>query len=99
MFATVRHDGVEIQFSKLDGDGGSAPKAMRRTLGAGVYIWIDDADALYEELKARGAKIRKGPVRREYNCVEIDVEDCFGFRLIFGADCSPSAKLDILGTA
>ena len=88
-FATVRRDAAEIQFSKADAGAEPTPNAKRQALALDAYIWIDDADALSSELKARGAKILEGPVRRVYNVVEIVVEDCCGYRLVFAADCTP----------
>jgi hypothetical protein len=49
---------------------------------------VNDLDPLYEELKARGAKILEAPVLRVYKCYEMVVEDNFGFRLCFSMDYS-----------
>lgn len=91
VFATVRRDKVEIQFGKLNPGAAPAPK-QRRSFGLDAYIWIDDADAIYAELKSCGANILEGPVRRVYNCIEVTVEDCFGHQIVFGADCTPPAN-------
>jgi catechol 2,3-dioxygenase-like lactoylglutathione lyase family enzyme len=87
-FVMVRRDKIEIQFSKLEDGEKPAPASHGHPLGLDAYIWIDDADALYAELQSRGAKILEGPVRRIYQCIEVTVQDCYGFRLVFAADCS-----------
>ena len=43
----------------------------------------DDVEALFQELKASGADIIEGPTRRIYDCVEMEVRDCNGFKLVF----------------
>ena len=47
-FGGVSRDGIEVQFCK---DCQGSP-------GMWVSVWVDDVDALYEEVKGRGAKIR-----------------------------------------
>jgi uncharacterized glyoxalase superfamily protein PhnB len=58
----------------------------RRKIGLDAYVWVDDLDALYAELQAKGANILEKPVLRIYNCYEMIVEDPFGFRLAFSQD-------------
>lgn len=54
---------------------------------AGTWIWIgvEDAAALHEELVARGAKIRMPPTNFEW-ALEFQVEDPDGHVLRFGAE-------------
>ena len=49
-----------------------------------TYIWVDDADALHAELKARGVKIVRDIGDRHYGCRDFDIEDCNGYRICFG---------------
>ena len=49
-----------------------------------AYIWVEDADALYEELKSRGVKITREIENMEYGCRDFDVEDNSGYILCFG---------------
>lgn len=49
-----------------------------------AYFWVRDMGALEEDLKARGAPIIEGPVKREYGCTELAVHDPDGRRLVFG---------------
>ena len=36
------------------------------------YLYVDDVDALAEELRTRGVEIIRGPEDQEYGCREID---------------------------
>ena len=87
VFAMVARDAAEIHFAKLDEGMSPAPNSLRRRgLGVDAYLWVTDLDALCAELKERGAKILEGPVLRVYNCVEMEIEDLYGFRLVFAMD-------------
>lgn len=50
------------------------------------YLWVEDADALYEEFTAKGLKIPRAICDQPYGCRDFDVEDCNGYRLCFGHD-------------
>jgi hypothetical protein len=54
---------------------------------AGAWVWIDgtDVDALYEEYKASGAKIRHPPTNYSW-ALEMQVEDLDGNVLRLGSD-------------
>lgn len=85
VFAMVARDGVEMHFGKADaGATLRMNETMRKGLGNDVYIFVDDVNALYEELRARNVEIIEGPVKRVYDCVEITIRDCNGFQLVFG---------------
>jgi uncharacterized glyoxalase superfamily protein PhnB len=86
VFAMVARDDVEIHFGKVDAGKSMAPNFTRRQLGLDAYIWVNDLDALFTELKGRGAKILENPVLRVYKCYEMVVEDNFGYRLAFSMD-------------
>ena len=90
VYAIVRRDSVAIHFGKADAnvDAGAAPNAPHREGSIDGYIWVNDVDALFDELKSRGASIVEPPTVREYHCYEMVVEDKFGFRLAFGMDVS-----------
>jgi uncharacterized glyoxalase superfamily protein PhnB len=83
VFAMVGRDDVVIQFGRIDRGQTVAPNRTRRDEALDAYIWVDDVDALYAELKGKGAKIVEEPKHQAWNCYELTVEDAFGFRLIF----------------
>ena len=49
-----------------------------------LYIYVDDVEALHEELAERGADILFAPLDTEYGLREIRVRDPFGYILAFG---------------
>jgi len=83
VFAMVKRDGLHIHFGKSE-TGRAAPGSAHRDEGLDAYIWVDDVEALYHELKQRGADIIEGPVERIYGCREIVVRDPDGFKIAFG---------------
>lgn len=56
-----------------------------------VAIFVDDVDALHDELAARGARIVKPPQDYAYGMRDFDVDDLDGNRLTFGM---PSKSAD-----
>ena len=90
VYSIVRRDAVEIHLGKADpnADAAAAPNTPHREDSIDAYVWVDDLDPLYEELKSRGARIAEPPTLRPYHCYEMVVEDRFGFRLAFGMDVS-----------
>ncbi|HEY2820664.1 MAG TPA: VOC family protein [Candidatus Acidoferrum sp.] len=83
VFAMVGRDDVVIQFGRIDRGQTVAPNRTRRDEALDAYIWVDDVDALYAELRGKGAKIVEEPKQQVWDCYEFTVEDAFGFRLIF----------------
>jgi uncharacterized glyoxalase superfamily protein PhnB len=83
VFAMVGRNDVVIQFGRIDPGQTVAPNRTRRDEALDAYIWVDDVDALYAELKSKGAKIVEEPKQQVWNCYEFVVEDLFGFRLVF----------------
>jgi catechol 2,3-dioxygenase-like lactoylglutathione lyase family enzyme len=51
-----------------------------------LYVYVDDVEALHEELGERGAEIIKAPVDTEYGLREIRVRDPHGYILAFGGE-------------
>jgi len=51
-----------------------------------VYFWVNDADVLYEELKARGANIDYELCDQPYGCREFGIQDLDGYDIAFGQD-------------
>lgn len=74
--ASVRRDRTSIML--CEGDQGHA----------GTWLWIaaSDVDALYAELRSRGAHLRHEPANYPWGSRECQVEDVDGHVLRFGAD-------------
>ena len=88
VFAMVGRDDVVIQFGRIDRGQTVAPNRARRDEALDAYIWVSDLDALFAELKEKGARIVEEPKRQPWNCYEFSVEDAFGFRLVFSESSS-----------
>ena len=88
IYAIVARDSVVIHFGKIGPGIAASPNVQRREGSIDAYIWVNDLDPLYAELKERGATIVEPPVTQVYKCCEMVVEDGFGFRLTFGMPIS-----------
>ena len=61
--------------------------------GTWVYVSVSDADALYEELRGRGAKIRHAPANFPWGSRELHVFDVDSHVLRFGSEAVPGEPL------
>ena len=87
-FCMVWRNGVCIMLAQLEQTGLMQPNRLVDPEGGAwdAYIWIDDADELNTEFKAKGVNITRDVGDRPYGCRDFDVEDCNGYRLCFGQD-------------
>ena len=87
-FCMVNRGWVTIMLSGHEGQGRMRPNRLADPSDPGdswdAYVWVDDADALYRELTAKGVKIARPICDQPYGCRDFDVEDCNGYRLCFG---------------
>jgi predicted enzyme related to lactoylglutathione lyase len=85
-FCMVKRQGIIIMLAQLDAPGSMRPNHVVDPEGGAwdAYIWIDDADALNAELKAKGARIVRDTFDQPYGCRDFEIEDCNGYRLCFG---------------
>ena len=78
-YAGVERDGVVIHLQAAD--------RTKRLPGHGaVNIFVTDVDALYQELKSRGAIILSEPKDYPYGMRDFDVNDLDGNHLCFGME-------------
>jgi len=86
-FVIVHRDGVHIMLKSIGSRGSVRPNySVYEDACWDAYIWIKDADALYEELRSRGVKITREIEDAPYGCRDFDVEDNTGYILCFGQD-------------
>jgi predicted enzyme related to lactoylglutathione lyase len=87
-FCMVKRNGIVIMLSQIEGAGAMRPNRLADPEGGAwdAYVWVDDADALHAEFRARGVTIAREICDQLYGCRDFDVEDCNGFRLCFGHD-------------
>ena len=84
-FCIVGRDTVTIALDRSR-EAGRAPQNQYWA----AYVYVDDVDALAEELQAKGVEILRGPEDQPYGCREIDVRDPDGNIIGFGQDLQPS---------
>ncbi|HVE80228.1 MAG TPA: glyoxalase superfamily protein, partial [Gemmatimonadaceae bacterium] len=82
-FACVRRGAAALML--CGGDQGHA--------GTWVYVGVSDADALHDEVRARGAIIRHPPTNYPWGARELHVTDPDGHVLRLGADARPGEPL------
>src|SRR5437667_12106066 len=87
-FCMVKRNGVVIMLAQLETAGAMRPNHVVDPEGGAwdTYIWIDDADALNAEFKARGVKIARDICDQADGCRALDIEDCNGYRIDSGQD-------------
>ena len=86
-FVIVHRDGVYIMVKSIGSQGNVRPNHHVYSDACwDAYIWVKDADALYEELRSRGVKITREIENEPYGCRDFDVEDNSGYILCFGQD-------------
>ena len=85
-FAMVKRGGIIIMLSLNDGPGAIRPNRTVDPEGGAwdAYVWVDDADALHEEFRAKGVRIARVPRDQEYGCRDFEIDDLNGYRLCFG---------------
>ena len=85
-FCMVHRSGVVIMLSQLQERGLSRPNSRvdPERSAWDAYVWVDDADALIKEFRARDVTIARDICEQEYGNRDFDVEDCNGYRLCFG---------------
>lgn len=79
-YAGVEYGDVQIHLS------GPAATNKRMTGQASIYIFCDNCDAYYEEIRARGASAQAPPKDYPYGMRDFVVEDPDGNLVTFGHD-------------
>jgi predicted enzyme related to lactoylglutathione lyase len=87
-FCMVGRGGIIIMLSQLAKTGVMRPNRLVDPNGEAwdAYVWVENADALCDEFKAKGVKIAREVCNQPYGNRDFDVEDCNGYRLCFGQD-------------
>ena len=86
-WASLRRDSVNLMFQTRASLGGDVPALKDLPIGGALtfYIQVDDAEALYTELKDKVAILRE-PQTTFYGAREFDCRDCNGYILTFASD-------------
>ena len=90
-FCIPWRDGQEVMLNQVGDSGLVHPNAVQDGR-FDAYFWVNDADALFDELKGRGADIVCEPEDQPYLMREFQVRDPDGHLLAFGHDISGTAQ-------
>ncbi len=79
----VERDGVSFLIKKADSNELIRPNHTVNGF-MDTYIWVDDVDGIYADLKARGANLESEPANQSYGMREFLVYDTDGYRFCIG---------------
>jgi catechol 2,3-dioxygenase-like lactoylglutathione lyase family enzyme len=85
-YGYASRDGCYLHFARFEG---ARPRPNHIEVPPDMfdaYFWVDDVDALHEELTGRGADLLHGPVDQPYGLRDLRVRDPDGYVLAFGTN-------------
>src|SRR4029434_3375195 len=78
-FVMVYRDDITLMLKSLGSSGASRPNhIVGCDPGWDAYIWVKDANALYEEFRSRGVTITREIENTSYGCRDFDAQDNSG---------------------
>jgi predicted enzyme related to lactoylglutathione lyase len=80
-YAVVWRENAAVHLLQGDGMQGGVERG-----GFHLFFWVEDVDALHDELAQRGAGIVAPPETQPYGLREFALLDCNGTRLLFAMD-------------
>jgi predicted enzyme related to lactoylglutathione lyase len=86
-FVMVRRDGITIMLGCFCRPGLAKPNCTVDPHAEGcwdAYLWVRDAQALFEEFTSKGVTIARAIEKTHYGCLDFDVLDSSGYCLCFG---------------
>ena len=92
-FVMLGRDNIEIFLSGPENPGEKIMRPNRKVTHAwDAYIRVRDVRPLYDEFKAKGVRIVRGPEDTFYFMREVEIEDVNGYALCFGQDIEGEKK-------
>jgi uncharacterized glyoxalase superfamily protein PhnB len=89
-FCIPQREGLSIMLAQADAGKGVHPNSEHEGR-IDVYFWVNDADALWEEFRTKGADVVCEPDDQAYGMREFLVRDLDGHVLAFGHDTTGTA--------
>jgi hypothetical protein len=83
-FCICHRDGHYLMLAQVEDPSRIVPHWKIREKLVNAYFWVDDADALYLEMQANGAKMDYGPCTQPYGVREFGIQDLDGHDIGFG---------------
>lgn len=91
-FCILERDGFCLMLSCVDRDDAIRPHHKVVDSMWNVYFWVNDVEAIFQELQKRGAKIDYALCVQPYGCREFGIQDIDGYDIAFGQDLSATAE-------
>ncbi|MEM9159138.1 MAG: VOC family protein [Verrucomicrobiota bacterium] len=85
-FSAVFRDGYKIFFESYPNYKEDYRNFEKAAVKCGVYFMVEDVDALYEELKGRGAAFAWTPQNQAYGNRDMKLLDNNGYQLLFATE-------------
>jgi uncharacterized glyoxalase superfamily protein PhnB len=83
-FAILKRDGAYLMLGQARPEIEIVPYWKQRQNLWNAYFWVDDAKAMFEEIKGRGARIDYELCTQPYGVLEFGVQDLDGHDIAFG---------------
>lgn len=83
-YAVLRRGDAYVMLAQVDAGKTIVPNWHIREKTSNAYFWVDDAKALYEELKERGAIIDWELYEAPYGVLEFGIQDIDDQDIAFG---------------
>jgi uncharacterized glyoxalase superfamily protein PhnB len=83
-FAMVRRDGLTVMLAQKGSGVTHKPNWQVAEKTSNIYFWVDDANALYAELKERGATIDFTIYNTPWGTREFGIQDVDDHDISFG---------------
>jgi uncharacterized glyoxalase superfamily protein PhnB len=83
-FAILKRDGAFVMLGQAKPGADIVPYWKQRDALWNAYFWVDDARAMFEEIKGRGARIDYELCTQPYGVLEFGVQDLDGHDIAFG---------------
>ncbi|WP_421724499.1 VOC family protein [Bauldia sp.] len=85
-FAILRRDRAFVMLSQAPDGHTIVPSWRIKDKTWNAYFWVDDAEAMFAELKERGARIDYELGRQPYDVLEFGIQDLDDQDIAFGQD-------------
>jgi uncharacterized glyoxalase superfamily protein PhnB len=83
-FAILNRGSARIMIGKINGGERIVPFHQQRSGLPNAYFWVDDAKAMFAEIKQRGAEIEYDLELQDYGVLEFGIRDLEGQVVSFG---------------
>jgi catechol 2,3-dioxygenase-like lactoylglutathione lyase family enzyme len=89
-FAIARRDFAHVMLTQAPADHAVIPYWRIKDQMWNAYFWVDDAKAMFAEMKERGARIDYELGEKPYGVLEFGIQDLDDHDIGFGQDLEPA---------